>query len=288
MLHLVINPTAGNGRAARVGQQVVEKLERDGVACSVSYTERVGHATELARSAAEGGAETVIAVGGDGTVLETARGIHGTGTALGIVPAGTGNDVVKMLDIPRKPMEALDHLLARPARSLDAGHINDKLFLNVCGTGFDVAVLENSLAAKRLFSGMLPYLWGVIRTIFTYKPVEATIEIDGEVPFTQKILLLAIANGRFIGGGMEVAPSARPDDGLFDVVIIDNMPKWKLPPNLPKLLSGNIRKIPGTVYRNCRRISIAARDMRMNIDGEIVPMERVSMEILPASLLVRW
>lgn len=288
MLHIVINPTAGNGRAARVGQQIIDTLRERNIPFEAKETEYVGHATELATAAKQADVDTVVAVGGDGTLLEVVRGLHGGNTALGIVPAGTGNDVVKMLGTPRRPMEALEFILSHPARALDAGRINDSLFLNVSGTGFDVVVLDNAQGAKRFVSGMLPYLWGVLRTLFTYKPVHLTIEWDDQARQEHEILLVAIANGRFIGGGMEVAPDAHPDDGLFDMVLIENMPRWKLPRYLPKLLNGTIAQVPNTVYTKCRRVYIAGEGMRVNIDGEVTPMASAEMEILPKALMAHW
>lgn len=288
MIQLIVNPVAGNGRAKQVGRQMAERLAAKEVPFAMVETEHQGHATDLARAAVEAGYTTAVAVGGDGTILEVVRGLHGGQTALGIVPAGTGNDVVKMLGTPAAPQEALDFLLKTPPRPLDAGRINDSLFLNVSGTGFDVCVLDVALSAKRYVSGLLPYLWGVIRTIFTYHPIDITITIDEEAPITRKLLLLSIANGRFIGGGMEVAPDARPNDGLFDVVLIDAMPRRSMPFQLPKLLSGKIRQIPGTRYSKCRRVEMRASGMRVNIDGEIIPMDHAILEILPDALLAHW
>lgn len=288
MLHIIINPTAGNGRADHIGEQALAVLTQRGIAFEAQRTAYVGHATELARAAAEAGRDTVIAVGGDGTVLEVARGLGGTRTALGVIPAGTGNDVVKMLHTPRKPMEALEFILNHPARSLDAGRLNDTMFLNVCGTGFDVVVLDYSQQAKKYVRGMLPYLWGVIRTIFTYNPVTVTLWLDEEESCTYDVLLAAVANGRFIGGGMDIAPNSQPDDGLFDVVLIPNMPRWKLPRYLPKLLNGTVIEVPGTLYRKCRRVKIEAERMRMNVDGEIIPMEAAALEVMPGALMAHW
>lgn len=285
---LVINPTAGNGRAARVGEDIVQSLRASGIAHEAVLTAYAGHAETIAREAAAGGAKTVVAIGGDGTVLEVVRGLYGTAAALGIIPAGTGNDVVKMLGIPRDPPEALQHMLHHPPRALDAGRINESLFLNVCGTGFDVVVLEYALSAKRYVRGMLPYLWGVLRTIVSYQPARVTIAMDEEAPFTQSVLLLAVANGRFIGGGMEVAPDARPDDGLFDLIIVDHMPRWRMPFHLPKLLTGRIRDIPGTKYLKCRQVTMEGVNMRVNVDGEIVPMERATLSIVPGALKAHW
>lgn len=288
MLYVVINPTAGNGHAQGVGEQVQSVLRQRGIAFEAGSTEYAGHATQLAHDAAQRGVQTVVAVGGDGTVLEVMRGIYGTQAALGIIPAGTGNDVVKMLSVPRTPMEALDFLLEHPARPLDAGRINDTLFLNVCGTGIDVDVLEYTLSAKRFMRGILPYLLGVLRAICTYRGKKVRISVDDGPPEAYDLLLCAVANGRFIGGGMNVAPDASPDDGLFDFLLLPNMPRWRLPPHLPKLLNGKIREVPGAVYRKCKRVSFAGEGMRVNIDGEVIPMDSATMEILPKALMAHW
>ncbi len=288
MLHVVINPTAGSGRGARVGAQITKLLTERGIAHVPRLTQGPDHATELARSAALSGARTVLAVGGDGTVLETARGLYGTGAALGVIAAGTGNDVAKMLHVPKKPADGLAFLLSCPPRRLDAGLINDKLFLNVCGTGFDVCVLGYAQKAKKIVRGMLPYLWGVVRAIFTYQPVSVTFEVDGEAPQTKPLLLLAVANGRYFGGGIDVAPTSKPDDGLFDLIVIETMPRWKMPFQLPKLVNGRVFDIPGISFRRCHRVTMTAKDLRVNVDGEVVPAECATLEMLPGSLLAHW
>ena len=118
-------------------------------------TERPGHATELSRRAAENGAETILSIGGDGTALEVAKGLIGSESALGIIPAGTGNDFVKTLGIPRDPAAALDYILCHRARLTDAGEVSGQLFLNEVGTGFDVSVLDYAARAKRYVRGIL-------------------------------------------------------------------------------------------------------------------------------------
>lgn len=290
MVHLIVNPTAGNGRARRVGEEMAALLARQGVPHAVSLTESAGHATRLAKDAALKGADTVAAVGGDGTICETARGLYGTGAALGVIPAGTGNDIIKVLEIPGKPEAALLHLLQKPARPLDAGLANDLLFLNACGTGFDACVLAYSIAAKKYARGMFPYLWGVLRAIIAYRPVALTVAVDDEPPFTKKLMLMAAANGRFIGGGMKVAPNALPDDGLLDLILLESMPNWKMPRQLIKLLTGRILDIPGISVRHCRRAAVsgAAGQILLNLDGELVPVESAAFEVLPGALMARW
>ncbi len=288
MIHLIINPTAGNGYAFRVGAQLVEFLQGRKIAHTASVTKRPGEATALAREAARNGAATVVAVGGDGTVTEVMRGICGTRAALGIVPAGTGNDFSKSLGIPKKPSEAMEFILSHPPRPVDVGQVNDRLFLNVCGTGFDVCVLDAMQRAKKYMRGMLPYLWGVVRTILTYRPAMITFEIDGGEPFVKPLLLLGVANGRYIGGGMCVAPDAQPDDGRFDLIMVDAMPNWKMPRYLLKLVSGRIREIPGVSFLRCQRVTMRAQGMRFNMDGEIDPLDEATFTIRPGALKAHW
>lgn len=288
MHHILINPTAGHGRAARVGEQVIETIRRQNMLHGISRTEAEGHAALLARKAAEEGAGTVIVVGGDGTVREATQGLQGTDAALGVIPAGTGNDAAKMLGLPQKPMDALRFIIDHPARPVDAGSVNGSLFFNVCGIGFDVCVLDYANRAKKFARGMLPYLWGVIRTIFTFKPVEATYSIDGAPPETCSTLIIAVANGRYFGGGLAIAPDSYPDDGLLDVVFVDTMPRRRMPFQVPKLVVGRVREIPGFSSRRCRKIEIAAPGLRMQIDGELLSTERAVIEIRERALLAHW
>ena len=147
MYEVIVNPAARNGQARQIGEEAERYLKEKQVDFVIRYTEYPGHATELARDAANRGVETVIAMGGDGTVCETAAGLVHTNTSLGIAPAGTGNDFIKTIGTPRNWKEALDFILTHPARPVNTGEVNDRFFLNVCGGGFDVLTLTYSLEA---------------------------------------------------------------------------------------------------------------------------------------------
>ena len=149
MIYAICNPAAGNGRAKKTGLLVKTTLEEKGFGCRLLYTEAPGHATVLAQNAMEAGAELVLSIGGDGTSLETARGLIGSDCPLGIIPAGTGNDFVKTLGVPLKAEAALEYILSHPARTTDAGEINGRLSLNELGTGFDVSVLAYAEKGKQ-------------------------------------------------------------------------------------------------------------------------------------------
>jgi len=288
MLTFIVNPAAGNGYALKIEQLIKDELVRKGIECSFLHTAAPGHATELAAHAASSNNCTgVIAVGGDGTSFEVACGLMNTGIPLGIIPAGTGNDFIKTVGIPKKPLEALDFILAHDPRPVDVGGLNDRLFLNVCGTGFDVTVLDYTLAAKKYCRGLLPYLIGLIRGIAHYKPVHVRFTADGHTE-EREVLICSIANGRFFGGGIAICPEASADDGLLDLVIAEHQPRWKLPFLVPSLLMGRIDKFSFTTHKRCKEVEIYAKGMRLNIDGEITNVDCAKFNILPGALNMFW
>ncbi len=288
MLTFIVNPTAGSGRALKIEKQLREALEARGTEAVFLRTQEPGHATVLAREAAQQeGCTGVVAVGGDGTCYEVACGLKGTEAPLGIIPAGTGNDFIKTVGIPKKPLEALELILRGNARPVDVGQVNDRLFLNVSGTGFDVTVLDFTLSAKKYVKGILPYLIGLVRGIRHYKPVHMRFTADG-VTEERDVLICSVANGRFFGGGIPICPDAAPDDGFFDLVVVENKPRWMIPFYLPSLLFGRVLKFPFTLHKRVKNVSIHAPGMRLNMDGEIEPRDEAHYEILPGALRLFW
>ena len=288
MLTFIVNPTAGNGYALKIEQQVQAEMARRGLACQYVHTEHPGHATDLARIASStDGCTGVIAIGGDGTAYEVACGLMNTGVPMGIIPAGTGNDFIKTVSITKKPMEALEFILTHDARPVDVGGLNDRLFLNVCGTGFDVTVLDYTLAAKKYCRGLLPYLVGLIRGIAHYKPVYVRFTVDGHTE-EREVLICSIANGRYFGGGIAICPEATADDGLLDLVIAEHQPRWKLPFLVPSLLMGRIDKFSFTTHKRCKTVELYSKGMRLNADGEVSEMDEAKFSVLQGALTLYW
>lgn len=289
MIEIIVNPTAGNGRSLEIGEAVSEKLKALGKDFVVHKPEQPEDATKFAKEAAQRGAETVIAIGGDGTIHKTASGLCGTQTALSIIPAGTGNDFIKSAGIPQKWEEALDFLLSHPARPVDVGMVNDGFFMNECGTGFDVLTLDYAAEAKKRFRGLVPYMYGLLRAILTYRPVDMHLEIGDDVVLDGKYLVCAIANGSFIGGGMPIAPGADLCDGLLDILVVKAVPNWVIPFYLPSLMMGTLH----TKKRVARRYlashcTLKCDNMRLNLDGEVVSMKEARFVCQPGALLMHW
>ena len=288
MLTFIVNPTAGNGYALKIEQQVQAEMARRGLSCQFVHAEHPGHATDLARIASStDGCTGVIAIGGDGTAYEVACGLMNTGVPMGIIPAGTGNDFIKTVSIPKKPMEALEFILTHDPRPVDVGGLNDRLFLNVCGTGFDVTVLDYTLAAKKYCRGLLPYLIGLIRGIAHYKPVYVRFTVDGHTE-EREVLICSIANGRYFGGGIAICPEATADDGLLDLVIAEHQPRWKLPFLVPSLLMGRIDKFSFTTHKRCKTVELYSKGMRLNADGEVSEMDEAKFSVLQGALTLYW
>lgn len=286
MIYAIYNPIAGSGLGKKIGQQIHKTLQEQQVPVQSYVTEKPGHATTLAQAAVQEGACTVLAVGGDGTSLEVARGLLGSDTALGIIPAGTGNDFRKTLGIDADPALALETALYKPAQPTDVGLLNGQLFLNEIGTGFDVAVLDYANKAKKFCRGLMPYLYGVICALFRFRPIPVIYSIDNGPEKEQDVFVIAAANGGIIGGGITIAPDARADDGLLDIIIVDRIKWYKLPLRLVGLLRGKILSFPETHCIRAKQLSFSSPGMRLNVDGEIITTAAAQVELLPGALKI--
>lgn len=288
MIALIVNPTAGNGRSMVTCKAVCQRLDERGVAYELHQTEYPTHATQIARDAAQRGIETVVSIGGDGTITEIAAGLRGSRTALGIIPSGTGNDFIKTAGISMDWEAALELILTRPARPVDTGTINDRFFINICGTGFDVMTLDYADKAKKYVQGLLPYLYGVLRAIAAFRPFQMHIEIGDDIVLDGKYMIFSVANGRYMGGGIPIAPQAELTDGLLDVLVVDAVPRWKVPAYLIPLMMGKLYQCKISHRYMATKCKLRCRNMRLQMDGEIMPMEEAEIVCEKDQLLLHW
>jgi len=281
----IVNPAAGSGYAPQVMARLEERLRETKMEYRIFLTERPGHGTELAAAlAADGDVCAVAAVGGDGTAEEVAAGLCGTGKPMGIIPAGTGNDFIKSVGIPGDPEAALSLFLTGEPRDTDTGRVNGDFFLNECGTGFDVTVLDFAEAEKGKHRGLTPYLLGLLKAIAHYRSVSLKITVGQEPVREGKFLVCAVANGKYIGGGIPICPPADPADGMLDLVLIRDVPRWKIPFYLPGLMMSRALRFRITGHQLVSQVEIEGENLRINIDGGIRPMNRAAFSLRPASL----
>ena len=284
----IVNETAGKGYAAQIEKLICEKLDAQKIPYQVLKTRSAGHGTVLARNAAaDPECKAILSVGGDGTAFEVAVGLMNTGMPMGIIPAGSGNDFIKSLGTSKDPMEALDFILTHEPRPVDTARLNGMYFLNVSGLGFDVEVLEQTARLGSKLRGMLPYLVGVIKTIFSYQPLHVSYEVDGRTE-EKDVLLLSIANGQYIGGGIHICPAAVVDDGYLDLVVVDKVPRWRVPFYLPGLLRGTILKFSMTHHQRCKRVTVSGKKLKIQLDGEIYQMDHAEISVCEGALNLYW
>lgn len=254
----ILNPRAGLA-AARALRALERHPRFRGI--EVRVTAARGDARAFAAEAAAAGHEVVLSIGGDGTANEAAWGLLGSETALGLVPMGSGNGLARTLGIPLRPAPALDALSRGVRRRMDVGMINGRPFLNVAGAGFDAQVgadfHAHGLRGGR--RGVMTYVrLSLVRT-WSYRAEEWRLEA-GEGRFEGRALVIAFVNGRQYGGGAVVAPGARLDDGLLDVVVIEDAPRLEIAWNATRLFLGGIEQ-----FRRYRHL--AARTAVLSSSG---------------------
>jgi diacylglycerol kinase (ATP) len=296
---VIVNPASGRGSLIEHWPTIRKVFMEQRFEYQAVFTEYRGHAAELARRAVSEGFELIVAIGGDGLIHEVVNGLMADQSAssrkvyLGIIPCGTGGDLARSLGLPRAPIEAARQL-ARSTffRELDvglgtfmhSGRLTRRFFANVAGLGFDAAVVERTEHRGKFGWGTVPYLIGLLTLMGGYQNKEVSLNIDHQV-FQARINSVFVCNGRFFGGGMQVAPAAQLDDGQFDVVVLGDLKPIEILWHLPKLYRGKHVALKKVSVRRARTITIEpVQRMLGQADGELVGEGPATLEILPAAL----
>lgn len=283
----VVNRVAGRGRTERLWPGLWAGLRRDGL--EAAMTAGPGDATRIARDAAAQGFDRVIAVGGDGTLMEVATGLVGqSGTALGLVGTGAGCDFARTAGIPADPVRAAEFALSADAIPTDLATLGDGIFINVAGVGFDAEVAREDLRNRERYSstGTTPYLRAVFSVLRRYRPCPMEIVADS-VHMEGRYLLVAVANAQYYGGGMRIAPTARLADGYLDVLVAGDVSVLQTLALLPRLYGGgHLRHRKVQLFR-CRELEItASAPTAVHRDGEVSGHTPARFRVLPQALRV--
>jgi len=284
---VILNPAADRGRAGGRGPEIRKALDASGLKYELLHTERPGHASELARAAVEAKASVVVAAGGDGTVNEVAQGLVGTQVPLGVLPIGSGNDYARALGIPKDLAAAAQRIAKGNQKAVDVGRVEGRYFLNSMGMGIDGQIALD-YKRMRLLRGELGYLWATILEILRFRSFEAEIEGDGW-RFSDRLLAMAVMNGPYAGGGFYLAPEARHDDGMFDIVFVGNYPRVVRFSVLPKTRDGSYLALKRVQVRRGARVTVRTeRPLPVHMDGELFPEPtcELSVELFPQALSV--
>ncbi|MDP3969453.1 MAG: diacylglycerol kinase [Nocardioides sp.] len=282
---LLTNPLAGKGRGRRAASVVLPLLRAGGVAVRNLAGRDADEAQALAVAAVADGVDALVVCGGDGLVHLAAQALAGTGIPLGVVPAGTGNDVARYLGVDRHdPAAAAGVVLGGRTRTLDLATANGIHFVTVLAAGFDAKVNERA-NRMRWPSGQMRYNIATVAELGVFRPISYTLELDGRVERTDA-MLVAVGNGPSFGGGLRITEGALLDDGLLDVVIIKPISKPDLVRTYPKLFKGTHIHHPAYRHHRVKRVTIAASGVVAYADGERMGALPMTVEALPGALEV--
>jgi len=264
-LHLILNPKAGSGKAARAGHLLVRHCRNSGLQPVLHQTEHAGHATEIASTLRNSG-ELVLAVGGDGTVSEIAAGLHGGSAVLGIIPCGSGNGLARHLGIPQQPVAALDCQLNGNTQQADVMFAGDRLFFNIAGIGFDGSVAADFNAGTR--RGLLNYIRLIATGFFSASEFNCTINGPG-VSYEGPAFILAFANGSQYGNNAQIASGASLNDGKMELVIVRKPNLLQVPLFTWQVMTGRTRKSGLVRFYSVTALHVAAdKAVHLHLDGE--------------------
>ncbi|HEY3527968.1 MAG TPA: diacylglycerol kinase [Nocardioides sp.] len=264
---LLTNPTAGKGRARKVRERALLRLRAAGLSVRDLQGRDAGESLDLARQCVAEGVDALVVCGGDGMVHLAVQAVAATGTPLGIVPAGTGNDVARYFDLPRKDTDvAVDRVIAGRTRTVDLARSGSQYFVTVLAAGFDAIVNEraNRMTWPR---GQMRYNIATLAELRVFEPLPYTLQLDDR-QVELEAMLVAVGNGPSFGGGLRITEGAVLDDGLLDVVIIKPISKPDLVRTYPKLFRGTHVHHPQYEHHLVRSVTIAAPGIVSYADGE--------------------
>jgi diacylglycerol kinase (ATP) len=294
---IIVNPAAGAGKTGKLWPRIMNVFKGYGLRFEHDMTEAPGHATELAKTAAQNGYNAVISVGGDGTINEIVNGLYASGnmreTLLGIVSTGTGGDYIRTVGFPRRFEDACRRFIQPEKRTVDIGVVEytknggreERLFVNFAGMGFDAEIVRRTTQQFKKLGALPSYLMGTFTTLVSYKNKKISMVVDGREE-ERKVCTVIMNNGRYGGGGMFTAPGADLDDGLLDVLIVGDLSKPDFLRSLPRIYRGTHLTHPKVEMKKAKQIEVKSLDGRMHLqaDGELLGEVPARFQMLPEAL----
>jgi len=296
---VIVNPQSRGGATGRRWGEVERQLWDALGPLEIETTRGPQDAGRIAREGVRAGVERLVVAGGDGTLAEVATGLLAAGLGgeaqIGLLPLGTGGDFARTLGIPRDLDGAIAALATGAPRPVDAGQVcfrdpagreDRSWFLNAASFGVSGLVVDLVNRSTKALGGRVSFLIGTLRALARYRCPSVALRLDGELVFEGPLVLAAAANGQYFGGGMHVAPGARLDDGLLDVVVVPELGKVRLLAKLPTLYRGVHLEDPATQLHRGRVIEAEASAgvARLDVDGEPLGRLPARIEVLPGAV----
>ena len=308
---VIINPASAGGATRDSWPGLASDLGSHFGTFTPVFTERPGQAAEIAADAARRGTQLIIACGGDGTISEVANGIliSGKDAELGVLPSGTGGDFRKSLGIPRRSRDAAKILRTGRSRQIDVGRITyttstgeqeTRYFLGVASFGMTAAVIERvkqrspewlPFKGPKWLTGRLSFGASMLQTAMQSKACRVVVQADDQPEQNLTLVALCVANARYFGGGMKIAPDAKLNDGKFDVVSVGDLGAFKIFTNAPRLYLGahlGMQQVGHALAAKVQaRATLKTEEIAIEVDGELPGRLPATFQIVPSALRVR-
>ncbi|MBE0451154.1 MAG: diacylglycerol kinase family lipid kinase [Clostridia bacterium] len=273
---IIVNPVAGNGKTIDtlpIIKDVFNKY-KDTIELKIMLSKNKGDVTALANTISKEGINEFIAVGGDGTLSELINGLDYTLNTIykvGIIPWGTGNDFIKSLNNEKNIVKILNNVVENRLRIIDLGKVNEHYFINVCSFGIDGPIIRDTEKLKKVFPGHPAYLISTLKSGLIFKAQQTKVTVDDR-EYKGNMILIAVGNGKYIGGGMNVCPDAKIDDGLFEVCLVNNVSKLTFMKEIGKVYKGRLGEVEEVIYDRGKEISIQVEGIQyqINVDGNLI------------------
>ncbi|NHZ87344.1 MAG: YegS/Rv2252/BmrU family lipid kinase [Planctomycetia bacterium] len=265
---LIVNPIAGNGKTMKVLPQIENILRAKKIEYEFHFTQEPRHATDLVKEIGNK-FDIIVAVGGDGTINEVIDGVPDLKIPFGMIPIGTGNDFARSCSIPYNSIEeAIQILLNHDIKNIDVGEVNGRKFVNVLGMGFEGQVNLNGRKIE-FIKGAFRYILAIVYTLIAYKRIPMKLTLDRKI-LDDDIYMVSIGNGWNVGGGLQLTPKAKLDDGVFDVCYVKEITRWRIVTNFAKLSNGTITDLDEVEMFQAKRIKVeSAEFIPIHFDGEM-------------------
>ncbi len=278
----IVNPISGTKDKAKVVDQIKAEVSPSHFDYHIEFTKGPSHATDMAVEAAENKLDLVVAVGGDGTVNETACGLIHTNTSLGIIPIGSGNGLGRHLQIPTNPIKAIRSLHESEVKKVDVCTANDIPFFNVAGVGYDARVAHDF--ARKKSRGFITYVQSVLGQWNGYKPKKYKLTTPSG-SFKKRALLISFANGSQFGNNAFIAPNASISDGLMDVSILEKFPGFAVPVVAMQLFNKTIEESRYSDIFKTNEVTVKQKSKKVHLDGEPFKLgKKICFKVMPGAL----
>jgi len=265
---LIVNPEAGSGKTMKVLPQIENILRSKKVDYEFHFTQEPMHATELVKEIGKR-FDVLVSVGGDGTINEVINGVPDFKIPFGMIPIGTGNDFARSCSIPYDSIEeAIQILLNHDVKNIDVGEVEGRKFVNVLGMGFEGQANWNGRKLE-FIKGAFRYILAIGYTLIVFKRIPMKLTLDRK-KLEDDIYLVSVGNGWNVGGGLQLTPKAKLDDGLFDVCYVKDISRWRVISNFSKLTNGRITELEEIEMYQAKHIKVeSTKYIPFHFDGEI-------------------